>query len=65
LLAGAEAYARGQGAALIEAYPVDTGQERVQAASIFTGAQAMFLSAGYTEIARRAPKRPILRKELN
>jgi GNAT superfamily N-acetyltransferase len=64
LVEAAVEYAREHGAAAVEAYPYDTGEERVQSSSIFTGVMGMFLTAGFEEIARRAPKRPILRKML-
>ena len=53
-------YARVQGAAAVEAYPVDT--ERSQAdVFVFTGLASTFRRAGFVEVARRSPTRPIMR----
>jgi GNAT superfamily N-acetyltransferase len=63
LLEGAIAYARNQGAARIEAYPVDR-PGRSASDSLWFGAKSMFDRAGFIEMARRKPERPILRLEL-
>jgi GNAT superfamily N-acetyltransferase len=69
LLDAAIAYARDNGATLLEGYPVDTGQGRVPAASAYQGTLPMFERAGFRVVARRqwnatAPIRPIVRLEL-
>jgi ribosomal protein S18 acetylase RimI-like enzyme len=60
LLAGAIAYARKRGAALLEAYPVDKPR-RSNDDSMWFGAKSMYDAAGFIEVARRKPNRPIVR----
>jgi ribosomal protein S18 acetylase RimI-like enzyme len=60
LLQGAIAYAGKHGATLIEAYPVDKPARSSDGAMWF-GAKSMYDSAGFTEVARRKPQRPIVR----
>jgi GNAT superfamily N-acetyltransferase len=69
LLDAAIAYARDKGASVLEAYPVDTGEGRVSAASAYHGTLSMFERAGFRVVARRqwssnTPVRPIVRFEL-
>jgi Acetyltransferases len=60
LLRGAIAYARKHGAKLLEAYPVDkSGLSNDD--SMWFGAKSMYDSAGFEEVARRKPSRPIVR----
>jgi GNAT superfamily N-acetyltransferase len=63
LVAGAVDYARSQGVEVLEGYPIDTGPDRVQSGSIFTGTIGMFAGAGFIEVERREG-RPIMRLEL-
>jgi GNAT superfamily N-acetyltransferase len=65
LVAVAVDHARQQGASALEAYPVspEEGQKK-DSGSLFTGTEDMFRDAGFTEIARRKAKRPILRLNL-
>lgn len=60
LLDGAIAYAKKQGAMLIEAYPVDK-RGRSGDDQMWFGAKSMYDSAGFKEVARRKPQRPIVR----
>jgi GNAT superfamily N-acetyltransferase len=63
MLAAAEDYARSRGAWLLEAYPVDSdGQSDPD--SMFFGASSMYTRAGFDEVARRKPTRPVMRKEI-
>lgn len=48
------------GAQVIEAYPVDSGQ-KIQDSSAYTGIYKVFLDAGFEEVARRSPSSPIVR----
>lgn len=66
LLAAAEQYARGQGASILEAYPVDTrGKYWPEGGSaIFWGTQSFFEKAGFKVVARRKDRRPMMRKKL-
>ena len=60
LLAGAVAYAKKQGAKLIEAYPVDR-PTRSKDDFMWFGAKSMHDKAGFSEVARRKPQRPMVR----
>jgi ribosomal protein S18 acetylase RimI-like enzyme len=60
LLQAAIAYARRHGAKLLEAYPVDKPGLSSDD-SMWFGAKSMFVSAGFEEVARRKPFRPIVR----
>jgi len=60
LLRGAVAYARKHGAHLIEAYPVDKPGRSGDDAMWF-GAKSMYDRAGFREVARRRPTRPVVR----
>lgn len=63
LLAGAVAYARKQGARILEAYPVDQrGDARDD--NLWFGTKRMFEDAGFEVVARRKPTRPVMRKRL-
>jgi GNAT superfamily N-acetyltransferase len=59
LLRGALAHALAQGATAVEAYPVESG--RPSHWDLFLGSPAAFREAGFVEVARRLPRRPILR----
>jgi GNAT superfamily N-acetyltransferase len=63
MLRAAINYARSCGARLIEAYPVDN-EEHGHPDTMFFGAKTMFDRAGFHEVARRKPTRPLLRKRL-
>jgi len=63
MLAHATAFARAHGATLLEAYPVDkSGRDRDD--SMWFGAKSMYDRAGFREVARRKPTRPVVRKAL-
>jgi GNAT superfamily N-acetyltransferase len=64
LLEAAAAHAARQGARAIEGYPNVNREQRQPAAFVWTGFESTFRRAGFTEIARRSPTRPILRKTL-
>lgn len=59
LLSAAIAYARAQGAEVIEAYPVDGVRQSV--VDYFTGTLPMFEDHGFVELVRRNDTRPIVR----
>jgi ribosomal protein S18 acetylase RimI-like enzyme len=63
LLDGAIAYARECGAKLVEAYPVDLSV-RGDAESLWFGTKTMYDAAGFEEVARRKPERPIVRMKI-
>jgi ribosomal protein S18 acetylase RimI-like enzyme len=60
LLDGAVAYARKRGVRWLEAYPVDRS-DRASDESMWFGAKSMYDAAGFEEVARRKPHRPIVR----
>jgi ribosomal protein S18 acetylase RimI-like enzyme len=60
LLAAAVAFARDRGVTLLEAYPVDRDVPGASHAPWF-GSLAMFRRAGFEEVARHKPARPIVR----
>lgn len=61
LLAAAVQFAQARGAKIVEGYPIDTGGAKKDAVSVFTGLVSTFAQAGFVEVARRAPTRPIMR----
>jgi len=63
MLAGALDFARSCGARLVEAYPVDK-KTRSADESMWFGCKTMYERAGFTEVARRKPTRPVVRKRL-
>ena len=63
LLNGAVTYARKQGARLVEAYPVDK-RARSNDDTMWFGAKAMYDKAGFKEVSRRKPHRPVVRMKL-
>lgn len=66
LVRAAIAFARKNGAQLLEAFPVEPrqGQELVPVFA-WTGIASTFTRAGFEEVARRTPTRPYLRRELS
>jgi GNAT superfamily N-acetyltransferase len=64
LLAAAVDYAAGQGASAVEGYPKDTAGASRHANEMFVGSRSMFADAGFEEVARRSPQRPIMRRNL-
>lgn len=65
LVAAAARWAKENGARCLDACPVETGEKRKPAVSIFHGTAAMFRRAGFREIARRRADRPLLRLDLD
>lgn len=63
LLTGAIQRARDLGAQTLEGYPVAPDGD-MDNASAFHGLESMFLRAGFTEVARRKPRRPVYRLDL-
>jgi GNAT superfamily N-acetyltransferase len=65
LLRAAAEYAKSQGADLVEGYPVEPKSEKdIPPAFAWTGIPKAFIRAGFREVARRSPTRPIMRREL-
>ena len=63
MLQGALAWARTQGVTLLEAYPCHK-QRKASDDSMWFGAKSMFDRAGFVEVARRKPMRPVMRRKL-
>ncbi|MPZ94585.1 MAG: GNAT family N-acetyltransferase [Propionibacteriales bacterium] len=64
LLKAAVELAREHGATAVEGHPVDVAglkAARVGGSAVFTGTVAMFTAAGFTEIGRTYPTRPVMR----
>jgi len=60
LLDGAIAYAKKRGAKLLEAYPIDKAG-KMSDDWLWFGTKSMYDQAGFDEVARRRPERPIVR----
>lgn len=60
LLDAAVAHAREHGARVIEGYPVDTDTTKASSNELYHGALSSFAAAGFTEVARPKPARPIV-----
>ncbi|NKI40518.1 GNAT family N-acetyltransferase [Streptomyces physcomitrii] len=65
LVRAAVEFARERGARTVEAYPVDDTLGPVGADDAYHGLVSLLTQEGFAEVARRAPKRPVLRRELN
>jgi GNAT superfamily N-acetyltransferase len=61
LLKAAINFAQQRGAKIVEGYPIDSGGEKKNTVSVFTGLASTFVEAGFVEVERRAPTRPIMR----
>jgi GNAT superfamily N-acetyltransferase len=63
LLNGAIGFARDSGARLIEAAPMDNQAKR-SSEGLYVGPETVFLRAGFSEVARQKPGRPLMRLKL-
>ena len=63
LLEAAAKFAREQGAKILEGYPVEPKHDQPDA-FVYTGLASAFCQAGFKEVARHSPTRPIFRREL-
>jgi GNAT superfamily N-acetyltransferase len=67
LLNAAVSHARDHGATAVEGHPVDVDKlaaSRISGSALFTGTLAMFAAAGFIEIGRTFPSRPVMRLQL-
>jgi hypothetical protein len=64
LLTAAAKHARRHGARVLEGYPVAPRAGSMPDVFAFSGVEAAFLAAGFEEVARRSPTRPIMRLTL-
>ena len=62
LLRAAAKFARRRGAKIVEGYPVVARKGKMPDAFAWSGLPGSFLGAGFREVARRSPVRPIMRK---
>ncbi len=62
LLEAACAFAARHGATLVEGYPIDPGTQRVVPTFAWHGLAPAFAAAGFREVARRSPTRPVVRR---
>lgn len=65
LLEAAKSHARRGGAQTLEGYPVEPKQGRAAPAFVYTGLASAFRRAGFSEVARRSPTRPVMRCPLD
>ncbi|MGH2784096.1 MAG: GNAT family N-acetyltransferase [Actinomycetota bacterium] len=65
LLEAAVGAAGERGATIVEGYPVDPRGGKTSNGSAFTGLESMFRAAGFEEVERRSPGRPIMRKRIS
>ena len=63
LLAAGVAHARANGARLVEASPIDHAKQS-KSVGLFVGSTSTFLKAGFAEVARAKPGRPLMRLAL-
>jgi len=63
LLDGALAFAARKGARIVEACPIESGRKLIWGEG-YVGIASVFQSAGFREVARRSPTRPLMRREL-
>ena len=63
LLNAAVEHVRMQGGKIVEGYPVDTKEDK-PAPFVFTGMASAFQKAGFKEVARNSPTRPVFRFDI-
>jgi GNAT superfamily N-acetyltransferase len=63
LLEAAARHAASHGATILEGYPVEP-RGRAADAFVWTGVMSAFLCAGFREVVRRSPTRPLVRRAL-
>lgn len=63
LIDGAVAFARERGARCVEAYPLDA-ERKLASGELYVGLLSAFRDAGFEEVLRRSPTRPIVRRRL-
>ena len=65
LLRAAADHVRRRGGRIVEGYPVQPKKEDVPGLFAYHGVASAFLRAGFREVARRSPTRPIMRLEVS
>ena len=61
LLRAVVAFAKSHGAGIVEGYPVEPSMGKMPDPFLWHGVPSAFLDAGFKEVARRSPSRPIMR----
>lgn len=61
MLRAAAGFAARRGAGIVEGYPSVPYSKNAPAAFLWTGTDAAFRRAGFAEVARRSPSRPVMR----
>jgi GNAT superfamily N-acetyltransferase len=61
LLRAAAKYVKSRGGKVVEGYPVEPAKGKMPDAFAYPGLAAAFKAAGFEEVARRSPTRPIMR----
>ncbi len=64
MLGAAAEFARDRGGTFVEGYPVEPHRGDYPAVYAWTGLASAYRKAGFTEVGRRSPTRPIMRKSL-
>lgn len=64
LLEEAARFSASRGAKILEGYPVEPKKEKAPAVFMYTGIASAFRKAGFKEVARRSPTRPVMRRFL-
>ena len=64
LLEAAKDWVAAKGGTILEGYPVEPKQQRVPPLFVYTGLDSVFRQAGFEEVARRSPTRPLMRCDL-
>jgi GNAT superfamily N-acetyltransferase len=62
LLKAAVAFAKKNGAKIVEGYPQELNKPQADA-FVYHGLASTFEKAGFREVARRSPTRPVMRRE--
>lgn len=57
-------FSASRGATTVEAYPIEPRQPRIPPVFAWTGLASAYRTAGFVEVARRAPTRPIMRRDV-
>jgi len=64
LLEAAVAFARKQGAQIVEGYPTAPAMEKTPDPFVYMGVPSAFTAEGFVEVARRSLSRPVMRYEM-
>jgi GNAT superfamily N-acetyltransferase len=65
LLRAAVDFAAKRGARIVEGYPTEPSSDRMADPFLWHGIASAFLAAGFKEVVRRSPTRPIMRFEVS